>query len=223
MTDAMDLAVMAEADEIAVSPLRRWLRLYGLATGALFFIGVAFGFLNAHFREGGEWTAPLFAIIAAIVVAALVCAWSLARALRKEAKEEPLTRREKLNRRILIASQALGVGTVLVLALSSPDGMPHTMLLSEAPLPVGAAILLIIVTGLLLPALSVSWHRSAVDEQEAAAYKSGALMGLYLFMIGAPVWWFAWRGGFAPEPNGFIIYAAVILTVGVIWTWKKYR
>ena len=41
-------------------------------------------------------------------------------------------------------------------------------------------------------------------------------------MIGAPVWWFAWRGGFAPEPDGVIIYAVTVSVLGIIWIWKKY-
>jgi hypothetical protein len=41
-------------------------------------------------------------------------------------------------------------------------------------------------------------------------------------MIGAPVWWFAWRGGFAPEPRGVIIYVATVSVLGIIWIWKKY-
>jgi hypothetical protein len=33
----------------------------------------------------------------------------------------------------------------------------------------------------------------------------------------------AWRGGFVPEPNGFIIYYATITTLSLVWAWKKYR
>ena len=154
------------------------------------------------------------------------CVWLILRDVRRPTGEEPLTRKERLNRNILIGSGALGgaMGVTMVLAvLASGQEITPGTVLSSAPLPAGVALVLVLVLGLVVPAISIYWHRTAVDEQEADAYKTGALFGLYVFMIGAPAWWFAWRGGFAPEPNGIAIYFATILTVGAIWIWKKYR
>jgi hypothetical protein len=81
----------------------------------------------------------------------------------------------------------------------------------------------VLLIGLLLPAVSIYWHRHATDEVEADAYKTGALYALNVYMIGAPVWWFLWRGGLAPAPDGIAIYFITVATVGVIWLYRKYR
>ena len=105
--------------------------------------------------------------------------------------------------------------------LVASGGSSPLFMFSDQPLPPLTAALVIAVIVLILP-VSLYWQR-VVDEQEADAYKTGALWGIYVYWIGAAVWWFAWRGGFAPEPNGILIYFATIFTVGAIWLWKKYR
>jgi hypothetical protein len=94
--------------------------------------------------------------------------------------------------------------------------------MSNAPLPPGFALALVLIIGVLLPAVSIYWHRHATDEVEADAYKVGALYALNVYMIGAPVWWLLWRGGLAPAPDGTIIYFGIVATMGVIWIRKKY-
>ena len=54
-----------------------------------------------------------------------------------------------------------------------------------------AAVILLPLPG----CISLYWHLHVADEQEAAAYSRGALLGIYVFWIGAPVWWLLWRGG----------------------------
>ncbi|WP_166036743.1 hypothetical protein [Sphingosinicella sp. YJ22] len=218
---------MAEREETVVAArFWRWLRIVGLSLVAVFLVGVAGGFLAARAERGAAIDLFTVAFLAADALLLAGCVWLILRDVRRPTGEEPLTRKERLNRNILIGSGALGgaMGVLMVLAvLASGQEITPGSVLSSAPLPTGVALLMMLVLGVVVPALSIYWHRSAVDEQEADAYKTGALWGIYVFMIGAPLWWFAWRGGFAPEPNGIAIYFATVLTVGVIWIWKKYR
>lgn len=223
---ARRMAMTDIEDEIIASRFWRWLRIVGLSLAAVFLTGVAGGFIAAHVESGGDVGLFMVAFLAADALLLAACVWLILRDLRRPTGEEPLTKKERLNRNILIGSGAIGgsIGVLVVLAsLTSGQEIAPDTVFSSAPLPAGVALVVVLVLGLVVPALSIYWHRSAVDEQEADAYKTGALWGMYVFMIGAPLWWFAWRGGFAPEPNGIAIYFATVLTVGLIWMWKKYR
>jgi hypothetical protein len=111
-----------------------------------------------------------------------------------------------------------------MLLMFTQDGPNLTAgLLSNEPLQPTVAIVLLVLMGVVLPIISYVWHRSAVDEQEVAAYKDGALWGLNVFMLGTPIWWIAWRGGFVPAPDMIFIYFATVFVMGAVWMWKKYR
>ena len=110
------------------------------------------------------------------------------------------------------------IGLVLTLAGPSPFSA-----FSDAPLPPALAVGLALPIAVLLPLLCLYWHRWVADEQDAAAYGKGALIGLYTYFIGAPTWWLLWRGGLLPAPDGILIYLAIITITGIIWLWAKYR
>lgn len=215
---------MNDENDTAPSPIWRIVKIAGLGLGTLFCIGMVAGFSAAAFGAGEAIGAMDIAILTGLVLIAIGAGWLLVRNLRPARAEEPLTPREKRNRNILTVSGLLGgaMGVLIMLAQGVEPGAPM-QLFSSDPLPATVAIILVVLTAVVLPVISYFWHRTAIDEQEADAYKTGALWGLYLFMIGAPVWWFAWRGGFAPAPDGVAIYFATITVVGAVWTWKKYR
>ena len=217
------LAMADMENGIVRSPVWRWLRIVGLSLAAVFLVGVAGGFAAAHLERGEGLGLVAIAFLAADALLLAGCVWLIVRDVRRPTGEEPLTKKERLNRNLLIGSGALGGVMGVLVMLASNQDLAKASVFSDAPLPAGVALLMVLVLGLVVPAISIYWHRSAVDEQEADAYKTGALWGMYVFMIGAPLWWFARRGGFAPEPNGIVIYFATITTMGVIWIWKKYR
>lgn len=222
-TTAPESRKMAEPRTTAASLLWRWAGIIGLTLAMAFLLGVGVGFVKGYSDHGGGLGIKAVAILAALLLALTGCAWLLQRLIRSARPEEPLTRKERLNRNILIAAGLLGGVIGMVLALTGTNGAPaFADVFSDGPLPAGLAIALVVTIGVLVPAISLYWHRHAVDEQESAAYKNGALIALYVYMIGAPVWWFAWRGGFAPEPHGVIIYVATVSVLGIIWIWKKY-
>ncbi len=206
-------------DDYGPARLRRFLRLFALGTGTVFFAGMPVGVLFAHFEDGSPMNTRLIVLLTVFTLAAIVTGWMLAREARKPTGEAPLNAKERLNRNILVGAGLLGV--IMGLGMSV---LGHPLeVFSDAPLPPLVALIFMMVVGVLSPIMSYVWHRSAVDELEVDAYKTGALYALYVYMLGAPFWWFGWRGGFFPEPNGILIYFATIFTMSVVWLAKKYR
>jgi hypothetical protein len=189
--------------------------------GTVFGVGVAAGILAAHLDRGGPIGLKLVALIAGAILLAAAFAWlgyRSARALTK-AVGKPTTR-ERRNYLVLLGCGA--IGGVLGVALTLGGGSPLDTF-SDSPIPTWLALLLTVPILVLLPAISFYWHRHVVDEQEEAAYKLGALLGIYTYFIAAPAWWLLWRGGLLPEPDGILIYFATITVTGVTWIWAKYR
>lgn len=214
---------VTDPDTVVPSRFWKFLRIVGLSLALVFLMGVAAGFLASHLERHGGIDALAVAFLGALALVTIACGWLMLREIRKPTGEEPLTPKERLNRNILIGCGLLGGIMGVVMAVSGDGGLANgTGVFSNEPLPAGVAIVLVLIVGVLVPAISIYWHR-LVDEQEADAYKTGALFAFYVYALGAPLWWLAWRGGFAPSPNGFVIYFATMLTVGSIWLWKKYR
>jgi hypothetical protein len=221
---ATERAAMGEPGDAGARQLRRGLSLAGLGIAVLFFGGMIAGFLLKHADKGGGMGLRPILILAAMVIALLACLWLLVRTLRMPTGEDPLTPKERLNRNILILCGAAGGVMGLAMAMVEPrDVGDGIRVFADTPLPPGFALTIVLLIGLLLPAVSIYWHRHATDEVEADAYKTGALYALNVYMIGAPVWWFLWRGGLAPAPDGIAIYFITVATVGVIWLYGKYR
>ena len=214
---------MADPDEAGGSQFWRILRLLGLAFAIALLVAYAAGYSMAIVHNGRGLTLKAAAVLALVALAIAGCGWLVRRDLRQARGEYPLTARERINRNIIIGCGAMGFATALLLVFAGGDitGGPREIF-SNDPLPPLVAAVLVLCIGVLLPAVTVYWHK-IIDEQEADAYKSGAVVALYLYALGSPTWWLAWRGGFAPEPDPFIIYYAVATTVGLIWLWKKYR
>ncbi|HEV7232645.1 MAG TPA: hypothetical protein VGN36_00270 [Sphingorhabdus sp.] len=142
----------------------------------------------------------------------------------KDEHKAPLSKRERLNRNLLIACLVLGAVMGLVMGLvESRDASGDISMFSNSPLPTGIALAFAFVWVVIVPAIAWYWHRYAVDEQERHAYREGAYYAFYAYGVGAPLWWLLWRGGLVPEPDGIVIYYITIGVCGVVWLWKKYR
>lgn len=132
----------------------------------------------------------------------------------------------RANHRLLALCGALGgvIGLATGVVASSqrhgPDGADVSLL--TAPLPAWLAVAIAVLWGIVLPVISWRWHR-VVDEHEREAYRDGAVAGYYVIGIGAPVWWFLWRGGLLPPVEAFWFYVAFMLLSGTVWVWRKYR
>lgn len=187
---------------------------------AIFGAGVIVGVLTAFIERGGNVDARLIAILAGVVLLAGGAAWIAIRAARSfnRAAGTPTTR-ERRGRAMMIACIAIGMGIGLVLTLAEPS----LEIFSGAPLSAPVALALAFVIAVPLPILSWYWHHRVADEQEADAYRTGAMLGMYAFWIGAPVWWLLWRGGIVPAPDGVLLYFVTIAVASIVWLWAKYR
>ncbi len=202
--------------------VKRVLKIGGLIFAAIFLAGIGTGVAAGALERDGI-TLVTGAIIGGVVLLALTCLWLVIRMLNAPTGEAPPTAKERLNRNILLACATLGFVTALLMMFTEGGPGLADGLLSNEPLQPAIAIVLLVLMGVVLPILSFVWHRSAVDEQEIAAYKDGALWGLNVFMLGLPIWWIAWRGGFLPAPDMILIYFSTIFVMGAVWMWKKYR
>ena len=200
-----------------------WMASAGLAT--IFTAGAIVGVIAASREDGGALSTTAIAIIAVFVaiIGGLVYAqWRLARRIAASGGE--MTRRERLNRNILVACGAMGgvVGLVLAIVDGAVPSEPMSIF-DGGPLPFALAVFLAIFWGAVVPVIGWFWHTRAIDEQEANAYRDGGYYAAYAYLIAAPTWWFLWRGGILPEPNGVVIFIAFTLIWSAVWYWKKYR
>lgn len=223
MTSSMEVAM--PENQAPQSGLRRALTMIVVTLGLIMSIGAIAGFIVGHEEAGGGPFKPVavavLVVLAAIMVASGYVLW---RGLKRSfSADRSIARRDKLNRNVMIAACVLGglTGALLVAALEF--GESDGSVFSDSPIPQFAAIGLAILFGVVGPALTWYWHQRVVDEQEADAYRIGALFGMYTFWLAAPVWWLLWRGGMLPAPDGITLYMATIIVASGVWFWKKYR
>ena len=136
--------------------------------------------------------------------------------------DQKVPRREKVYNRFLIGSFLFGSVTGLVLALTGSFDANETNLFATEAMSPMLAIIMSVAIGVIVPAITLYWHKHAVDEQEEAAYRFGALIAMYAFWFIAPVWWLLWRGGILPEVNGITLYFMTTFVALIVWFWKKY-
>jgi hypothetical protein len=215
---------MFDVDENADRNGRRilWMSLCGL--GIIMILGAITVFLSAHMSEGGgPLTISGYAVLAALMSVTLLLAfviWKLFRQMKRS--EQKVPQREKVYNRFLIGSFTFGGVTGLVLALTGGFDETEAGLISNDAMSPTLAIILSIAIGVIAPAITLYWHKHAVDEQEEAAYRFGALIAMYAFWFIAPVWWLLWRGGMLPEVNGITLYFMTTFVALIVWFWKKY-
>ena len=220
---------MIDRDELAGSNGRgmMWVIVSGL--GIVMTAGAVAGYLAAHETQGGGaiGTAGIvtLCVCAAIIIGLAYAIWR--NVSKMKASTEGLTRREKLNRNIVWGCGLAGGAIGLLLALyDTSDGNSDTGALpifSDNPVPPVIALMLAIFLGVIMPIIAWFWHKRAIDEQEASAYRDGGYYAAYALLIGAPTWWMLWRGGFVPEPDGVAIFMLFALIWTAVWFWKKYR
>ncbi|WP_397603882.1 hypothetical protein [Sphingorhabdus sp.] len=218
-------AILFDPNEGQNSSIRRPLWIILAALGIVMTSGFIAGFTAQHQNDGGgAFTGIAAAIFAAAILAIIGLGyWTWQNAKAMKVPGENLTRRELLNRNILLGfiflGGVMGVGLSIV---EGDGGAEATKILSNSPLPTNFALAFAFVFLVIVPAITWYWHRYAVDEQEEAAYRFGALIAMYAFWFIAPAWWLLWRGGILPEVNGMILYFMTFFVALIVWFWKKY-
>lgn len=205
-----------------------WMILAGL--GIVMTAGAIAGFVAGYKAEGGrafsDFAVGLIAGVVVMMATLTYVFWRNAKKLK--ASGDPMTKREKLNRNIILACGLLGGVMGAVMAATGIAHMPHESadplsILFAGPLPVAVVLPLVFFWAVVMPVIAWFWHTRAIDEQEASAYRDGGYYAAYAYLILAPVWWLLWRGGLVPEPDGVAIYLTFSLVWSAVWFWKKYR
>jgi hypothetical protein len=206
-----------------------WMMLAGL--GTVMTLGAIAGFMGEHKSEGGgALSGPALAVLAvlgAIIAGLAYVIWRNAKKLKSNS--EPMTKREKLNRNIILGLGLMGgvMGVIMSTTIMGniPDGEPASLaaMFGSGPIPLSVVLPFVFVWGVIMPVIAWFWHTRAIDEQEASAYRDGGYYAAYAFVILTPLWWMLWRGGFLPEPDGIAIYLTFSVLWSAVWFWKKYR
>ncbi len=138
-------------------------------------------------------------------------------------KNKTLSKRQRFNRNLMIAMIVISVAFGIALNMLGPQETDISFrgLSNQAISPL-TAIVLAIGWGVFLPIGAYIWYQKSIDEQEAAAYRTGAFFAANAYIGVVPLWWILWRGGLLPEPNGIIIFIIFNSIWLIIWLWKKY-
>jgi hypothetical protein len=187
----------------------------------IFAAGVVVGAGVALSKNPSGGTSAVLTMAAAATIA-LGALYALLRLKPWPRSDEPVSPKTRTANNLVIASGAMGGVIGLVLALSTIDMDDPFALFSNAPLSVAVVAPILAVWLLVVPVISVKWHRN-VDEHEAESYKFGGLAALYLYAYLAPAWWLAARAGLAPAADSMVIYLVVIHVWLVGWFWRRYR
>jgi hypothetical protein len=228
MTDLMEAEMTKLEEQGSNGRTVLWIMLVGF--GIVMTAGAIAGFVGEHRAQGdrafSDFAIGFIAGLAMVMAALAIAFWRHAKKLI--ASGELMTRREKLNRNIILVCGLLGgvMGAVMAATgfLNAPDkSVDPFSTLFEGQMPAAAALSLVFIWGLVMPVVAWFWHTRAIDEQEASAYRDGGYYAAYAYLILAPVWWLLWRGGLLPEPNGVAIFLTFSLIWSVVWFWKKYH
>ncbi|WP_411290275.1 hypothetical protein [Sphingorhabdus sp.] len=199
-----------------------WMMLSTL--GIMATIGAVIGYLAAHQAEGGgpldTATIVTVTVLTAIIAALCLVIWRGRHRIKNSGFRE--TSRDKMNVRMTWGSGIFGGLIALALIAGDIMGANDGNIFGSGALPPTLAIILSVAIGIVLPAVTYYWHKRVIDEQEEAAYRTGALIAIYAFWFIAPVWWLLWRGGMLPAPDGVALYLMTTFVALIVWFWKKY-
>lgn len=139
-------------------------------------------------------------------------------------KKTTLTKRQRLNRNLVIVMLLLGAMIGIAINLLGPQDSDVSFRgLSNIAISPLKAIILTIFWGIILPIMTYIWYQKSIDEQEATAYRAGAFYAANAYIGIVPIWWILWRGGLAPELNGMVIFIMFNSIWLATWIWKRYR
>ena len=217
---------MTDADNMANNNGRRRLWMMFSGIGIIMISGAISGYLSQRDAQGdGPLTTldvSILGLFAAVILLLAFAIWRLFQQTKQSGERVP--RRERMNNRIIWGYGIFGGIIGLTLALTgNMEAANEPSPFASGPMSPMLAVILAVAIGVVLPAITFYWHKHVVDEQEDATYRAGALIAIYAFWFVAPVWWFLWRGGILPQPDGVALYFMTAFIALIVWFWKKYR
>ncbi len=199
----------------------------GLTFALIFSVGVIVGFFTSH-TGGGISSGDVLVGTPVVLFAALIC-WQLIVQVQRilglgREKSGPRTRLVKTLWAFSIALGAV-IGAATVLGTKKADhtsfGSTFRAALSEAPLPPGIALALLLALGI-VALISIVYFRN-IDEHERAAQGFASTIALNAYILVTLAWWIAARGGLAPPYDAAITFAIIVAIWYAGWLWQKYR
>ena len=210
-----------ERDERPISGAVRLLVIAAAALVAIFAIGVVAGMIGAAMNHGGAHGASFYLILLAAVALAAGAIWLIVR--NRAVMDLPTSPRMRKSRLLLYACGAIGIAGGMAFALVGGGGEMGVWALFSANEPISPMAALILLAILIVATvLSIRWHM-LLDEHERAAYDFGAVVSIYIYFVLSTGWWLLARGGFAPAPDGYLIFWVVMITWLIGWVVRRYR
>lgn len=210
-----------ERDERPMSGAVRLLVIVASALVAIFAIGVIAGMIGAAMNDGGAPSAIFYPILLAAIALAAGAIWLIVR--NRAVMDLPASPRMRKSRMLLYSCGVIGIAGGMAFALVGGGGEMGIWALFSANEPISPTATLILLSVLILAtALSIRWHM-LLDEHERAAYDFGAVVSIYIYFVLSIGWWLLARGGFAPAPDGHLIFWVVMITWLIGWLIRRYR
>ena len=129
-------------------------------------------------------------------------------------------RREAARRRsrivITVALFAFGLGTGLLIEDREGAGSGVWGWTPTSALIVAALFLVAVTIG------SIVYNRVTDEMERQRAYRAAAVGG-NVFMIGYPLWYLLWKGGFVPEPSHWVMFVAFLGSMIAATAWYRFR
>lgn len=190
-----------------------WSLLLSLALGAL---GAMTAAIN-HLRDGGGLADYIILGVGSLVI--VTCAYLMWGYRPDFTLGEPKTKCGNQVRLMLVATAAFGA-VLAALIVSADNGDDWSPLFSNGPISPTIALITGGAWALLIPPLIIFARRIA-DEHKLAGQDFGMMVGFQVFAIVTPAWWMGWRGGFLPQPDAMLIFAATLVIASIIAIWKQ--
>ncbi|WP_232492230.1 hypothetical protein [Novosphingobium kaempferiae] len=204
-----------------MSAMHASLRLAGGCILGIFGAGLAVGVTMSVIEDGVLRARGGIALGVAAACIAIACWLLLSMRTRFPLPRSPRARRSRIALYLSLGVAFVAGGAAGITGHLTGDGNGFPMLFEHGPISSTLAICAI-AGWLIAMGASIYWHLT-LDEIERAEYEAGGTLAMYAYLLAAPAWWLAWRGGMAPEPDGVAIFVMVCTVWSLGWAWRRYR
>jgi hypothetical protein len=202
-----------------MSPGRALAWLIAGLIAAIFFAGVAAGFLEAAAEDGFDKITPSFG---GTVVGLTIASITLLLTAPSLPRWQAMSPRRRLYWGSLGGSALLGAVIGIMLMIDGASGRDAASLLTDGPLSPDFAIAVAALYVIGLTAACLAYHR-AIDDHEERAWLWAGLAGWYAFVLPAPAWWVLRRAAVAPPVDAMALFILSLLVNAIVWLWLKFR
>ena len=189
----------------------------------IFMVGMIAGVTSVSLEAGRFGMAGVIGLVIALLTL-ILAGWLLRTARRSGLLTLPRSPRMRRSRLALYIALGTSFAIGIIAGVTGQiSGTVDNFGLLFTSTPISTSLALVAIAGWFIALAASAWWHSTLDEFERAEYEFGASLGMYTYVILAPIWWIAWRGGLAPEPDGLTIFWLVCVVWAIGWLWRRYR